>query len=158
MRILHERHYRERVSGNQGRAWIVAGTTCGSFVAFGQKSCEQYRNWFEECWSVNVRCDASVCGTSRAQIEGIARASHFNFDPAISVLIEAQMRRLREYTKATSLDPSTLDVNLHGIEDLSGQSETRSLEVIDLAIQMIQLASKRGRVSESSDEVSDEAA
>ena len=68
------------------------------------------------------------------------------------------MRRIREYVKATILDPDSLKVNIKGVEDGTGQSEARSLEVIDLTIQMIRLASKRGRVKESDEEVADEAA
>lgn len=68
------------------------------------------------------------------------------------------MKRLREYNRATVLDPSSLNVNLQGIEDKRGGSEVRSLEVIDLTIRMIELSSKRGRVKEASEEVINEAA
>lgn len=68
------------------------------------------------------------------------------------------MRRRREYQKATEFDLDSVVVNLHGISDHSSGNEARSLEVIDLAIQMIELASKRGRVRTREEEVFDEAA
>ncbi len=68
------------------------------------------------------------------------------------------MRRRREYMGATGIDADSLIVNSISVEDPSGRCEARSLEVIDLAIQMIQLASKRGRVKQSFGEVVNEAA
>ncbi len=68
------------------------------------------------------------------------------------------MRRRREYQKATEFDLDAIVVNLHGISDPSSGNEARSLEVIDLAIQMFELASKRGRVRTHEEEVFDEAA
>ena len=68
------------------------------------------------------------------------------------------MSEQRKYSKATVIDPDSLPVNLVSVEDKSEKNESRSIEVIDLAIQMIQLASKRGRVKRSAEEVFDEAA
>lgn len=68
------------------------------------------------------------------------------------------MRRIREYQKATELDMNSLQVNLHGIADTSSVNETRSLEVIDHAVKMIELASKRGRAQLNEGEVCYEAA
>lgn len=68
------------------------------------------------------------------------------------------MRRIREYQKATELDMNSLEIKLHGVRDPSSGNEARSLEVIDHAVQMIELASKRGRPEINEEEVCYEAA
>jgi len=68
------------------------------------------------------------------------------------------MRRRREYLKATNIDPDLVDIRLYSVKSKDGQETTRSLEVIDLAIQMIELALKRGPAKQVDDEVLNEAA
>jgi hypothetical protein len=60
--------------------------------------------------------------------------------------------------KATNIDLELVDIRLYSVKSKDGQEMTRSLEIIDLAIQMIELASKRGPVKQVVDEVLNEAA
>ena len=64
----------------------------------------------------------------------------------------------RHYANSAVLDIDSANVNLIAVNDASEGSEKRSAEVIDLAAQMIRLASKRGRVKKSTEEAQDEAA
>lgn len=68
------------------------------------------------------------------------------------------MRRAREYLRAADIDPDSLEINLQGVADHSSRNEARTLEVIDLVVQIIELASKPGRVRNCKEEVFDEAA
>jgi hypothetical protein len=68
------------------------------------------------------------------------------------------MRSRKRYFKATVINVEALPVRLIAVDDPSERNESRSAEVIDLAIQMIQLSSKRGRVGQLNTGVFDEAA
>ena len=67
------------------------------------------------------------------------------------------MRRQREYKKAVQFDSNSMNVKTIGVKNESGNSDISSSEVVDVAARIIQLASKRGRVKCSEDEVYDEA-
>ena len=60
--------------------------------------------------------------------------------------------------RATKLDPSSVIVNLVSSQDESANAVTRSSEVLDMVVEVIRLASKRGRVASLRSEVDNEAA
>ena len=60
--------------------------------------------------------------------------------------------------RATKLDPSSVIVNLVSSQDESANAVTRSSEVLDMVVEVIRLASKRGRVASVRSEVDNEAA
>jgi len=57
------------------------------------------------------------------------------------------MRHRRDYAGSFKIDPNSVKVNFISIDDNSGRSELRSHEIIELSIQMVRLASKRGPVA-----------
>ena len=67
------------------------------------------------------------------------------------------MRRRREYKKAVQLGSNSLAVKMIGVRNENGNSDIVSSEVIDIVAQLFHLASKRGRVKSSGEEVYDEA-
>jgi hypothetical protein len=64
------------------------------------------------------------------------------------------MRKRREYIRTSDQSVDSIVVNLICVEDESPESLQRSSEVVELATEIIRLASKRGRVKNS--EVVDE--
>lgn len=67
------------------------------------------------------------------------------------------MRRRREYLKATQFDSEAIAVKFFVIKNESGSSDITSSEIIDFAAKLFHLASKRGRIKLTNDEVFDEA-
>lgn len=59
---------------------------------------------------------------------------------------------------ATKLDPSSIVINLISANDESANSDVRSSEILDVIVEVIRLASKRGRVASVKGEASHEAA
>jgi hypothetical protein len=64
----------------------------------------------------------------------------------------------RQYSASTILDLDSIEVRLIPIADESQGSAQRSVEVLNLVAQLLRLASKRGQVKKSTEEVFDEAA
>lgn len=67
------------------------------------------------------------------------------------------MSRPREYLKATQFESESIVVNFFAIKNESGNSDITSSEIIDFAAKLFQIASKRGRIKSTNDEVFDEA-
>ncbi len=67
------------------------------------------------------------------------------------------MSRRREYIKAMQLESDSMNVNFFAVKNKSGNSDITSSEIIDFSAKLFQLASKRGRVKSTTDEVFDEA-
>ncbi len=67
------------------------------------------------------------------------------------------MSRRREYFKATQFESDSIVVNFFAIKNENGSSDITSSEIIDFAAKLFQVASKRGRVKSTNDEVFDEA-
>ncbi len=67
------------------------------------------------------------------------------------------MSRRREYLKATQFESDSIAVNFFVIKNESGNSDITSSEIIDFAAKLFQVASKRGRIKSTNDEVFDEA-
>ena len=64
----------------------------------------------------------------------------------------------RNYADAIKLDVDSMTVRLIPIVDESERAQQRSAEVVELAAELIRLASTRGRVKKFKEEAQDEAA
>lgn len=146
-----------RIQNNQRRAWLNTRRACRGSVSFGQEGRQQYRTRSQECKFANDCVDAIISRAARKEIQGITESVNFFVSQRNRSQRAEIVRRTREYLKAVQFDSDSLVVNFFCTKNDDPNSDLQSSDVIDFAARLFHLASKRGRVKSTVDEVFNEA-